>query len=101
MAWKKCVVRSQAWDQGTGGPGNIIPKASQCVSRAVSAARSEATCKNQGIHRTRTGPADAVDANALIIKQTIENAPGKRAVRSAALERKIDRLMLWNSCQLK
>ena len=46
-------------------------------------------CINNGIHRARAGPRDALNRYAPILQKLIHSAPAKRAVRPPALQREV------------
>jgi hypothetical protein len=51
------------------------------------ATRGDARSESGRIHRAGTRRADAVELDAFILKQAVENTPSEGAVRSAALQR--------------
>jgi hypothetical protein len=56
-------------------------------ARARATSRRQSVRKHRRVDRTGTCAADAFDLDALIFQNSIEDAPGKRTMRSAALQR--------------
>ena len=65
-------------------------KLSKRGARAFGPAFGMAIDQHGGVHRAGRGAGNAVDLQPGLLEQAIENAPGKGAVRAAALQREID-----------
>jgi len=50
--------------------------------------------KHNCVHRAGAGTADAFDVDAIVFEEPIQNTPGERAVRAAALQRQRNGLSL-------
>src|SRR5262249_40485175 len=55
-------------------------------------ASSEPAAGHASVAPSRRGAGDAFDLDPAVVEQLIEHAPGERAMRTAALQRQIDRL---------
>ena len=66
------------------------PEFGERASCALATARGQAIGHHRGVHGAGTGGADPFERYPLVFEQTIHRAPGEGAVRSAALQGKID-----------
>ena len=73
-----------------GGVRDAPPEGLERLARAGRPALLMAVDQHRGVHRARGCPGDAVDLEPGLFQQTIEHAPGERAMRAAALQREID-----------
>ena len=64
--------------------------AGRVVLRVLQGGRGKALGHGDGVHGAGTGAADAIEAEIAVLQQGIEHAPGKGAVRAAALQGQAD-----------
>jgi hypothetical protein len=76
---------------GYGGVRDAAPEPLQCDARALRAAMGEAVGQHGGIHRAGRGAGDRLDLEPWFLQQAIECTPGERAMRTAALQREVDK----------
>ena len=67
-----------------------MPEARQCFTGAVAATNHQSLSQTNRIHRAGAGAADAIEIKATIRQQGIEDAPGKGAVRTTALQGEVE-----------
>src|SRR5215472_4371864 len=87
---EKNVEKPAAQRAQQGCARDIAPEALEGGTRHIRTALGMAVDEHGGIHRARGCPGDAVDLQPRLLEQAIESAPGKGAVRAAALQREID-----------
>src|SRR5262249_54940060 len=76
------------------GYRDLLPKLVQLLARAIGAARCNSTCEDHTVHGTGAGGADCVDRQPAVLDQPVEHSPGKGAMRTSTLQRKVDGLLV-------
>src|SRR5262245_30334514 len=91
MPWKRYGrgqvgrIGGKAWE-----PADILPVSLQGLFGFGAPTAVETVGQDGGIHRARTGAADAGDVELRLFEQPIQNAPGEGAMRAATLQRNRD-----------
>ncbi len=62
------------------------------LARAIAAAFNETVGNDDRIHGPGASPADRLDADPAVLQEAVEDAPGKSAVGTAALQGEVDHL---------
>ena len=77
----------------TGRSTGRRPEAFEALARFARTAACHAIGNCDRVHGSSAGATDGGDVKPLVLEQPVEHAPGKRAMRPAALQRKLDRLL--------
>ena len=73
-----------------------MPEQFEGSTRAFRSACGVPVRKDHCIHRTGGGTGNAVDPEPWFLEEPVEHAPGEGAMRTAALERKVDQKCIAN-----
>ena len=71
-------------------PKTLSPEILERFPSAVAPSYSVAISQNCGIHRPCRGARNAIDLDGRLFQEAVQNTPGKRTMRAASLQRKID-----------
>src|ERR1700757_1852274 len=74
------------------------PKGGKCVLCSTASAHCKAVGHHRSINGTCTAGADAINRDARVVKQSVENAPGESTMGAATLQGQIDTLLLDRRC---
>ncbi len=85
--------RIEADEIGQADLGDRFPDRAQLGPRALRSPLGKAGGERRGIHGARARPAQPADLEVVVLEQAVEHAPREGAVRAAALEREIERLL--------
>ena len=81
-----------------GETGDLAPEFGECAFGSVMPTLGQTAGEHGRVDGPGTRRTDAVERDALLLKQAIEHAPGKGAVRASALERRVDRFETVTGC---